>query len=436
MTACLQPERFTDLPPELSTAVPAPTRRSNRLRTASAGEAVTAPQDVVLPAVDTSTAAVQAGTPSRRARREAAVAAAVVATVAAAIDTPDAAPIEQTAPVETAPVVEAAPVAEPVMASASEAPSAPQVPTPGPGESAADAFAAAASAFGIAADSAAHSTTRRSPRAASAKKSEDVAPVASVAPDRARRRLAVPRKILAGSATVGVMGLAGMIAVSMTLPSTAIAASQNPDAQASMSLVSSDALGTDAPLADDEIQAYVASSDVQSEEPVRTEDFSTISLSDLAAEEGIAYSNSVFTNNADAAIQWPFVVGVAMSSTYGMRNGRMHEGIDLVPGAGAPIQSIADGTVRIATEAGGNYGVTVYIDHVIDGQVVTSHYSHMQYGSLRVKAGDTVKVGDIVGKVGNTGRSYGAHLHFELIVNGAKIDPLPWLQKNTGRMSY
>ena len=322
------------------------------------------------------------------------------------------------------------------MASASEAPSAPQVPTPGPGESAADAFAAAASAFGIAADSAAHSTTRRSPRAASAKKSEDVAPVASVAPDRARRRLAVPRKILAGSATVGVMGLAGMIAVSMTLPSTAIAASQNPDAQASMSLVSSDALGTDAPLADDEIQAYVASSDVQSEEPVRTEDFSTISLSDLAAEEGIAYSNSVFTNNADAAIQWPFVVGVAMSSTYGMRNGRMHEGIDLVPGAGAPIQSIADGTVRIATEAGGNYGVTVYIDHEIDGQIITSHYSHMQYGSLRVKTGDKVKVGDIVGKVGNTGRSYGAHLHFELILNGAKIDPLPWLQKNAGRMSY
>lgn len=92
--------------------------------------------------------------------------------------------------------------------------------------------------------------------------------------------------------------------------------------------------------------------------------------------------------------------------------------------------------MRIATEQGGAFGVTVYIDHVIDGQVITSHYSHMQYGSLNVKAGDTVKVGTIVGKTGNTGRSYGAHLHFELIVNGSTIDPMPWLKENAGRTSY
>ncbi|WP_429977823.1 M23 family metallopeptidase [Microbacterium sp. NRRL B-14842] len=81
-----------------------------------------------------------------------------------------------------------------------------------------------------------------------------------------------------------------------------------------------------------------------------------------------------------------------MSYGYGMRSGRLHEGIDFVPGNGAPIQAIADGTVRIATEQGAAYGVTVYIDHVIDGSVITSHYSHMQYGSLQVKAGDKVKV--------------------------------------------
>jgi murein DD-endopeptidase MepM/ murein hydrolase activator NlpD len=97
------------------------------------------------------------------------------------------------------------------------------------------------------------------------------------------------------------------------------------------------------------------------------------------------------------------------------------------------VQSIADGTVRIATESGGNYGVTVYIDHMIDGQLITSHYAHMQYGSLRVVAGQKVKVGDIIGKVGNTGRSYGAHMHFELIVDGSTIDPQPWLYENAGR---
>jgi murein DD-endopeptidase MepM/ murein hydrolase activator NlpD len=42
----------------------------------------------------------------------------------------------------------------------------------------------------------------------------------------------------------------------------------------------------------------------------------------------------------------------------------------------------------------------------------------------------------MVGKTGNTGRSYGAHMHFELIVNGTTIDPLPWLRENAGRYSY
>lgn len=252
-----------------------------------------------------------------------------------------------------------------------------------------------------------------------------------VAPRRGKAR----RKLLAVGATVGVMGVAGMLAVSMTLPAEAVAAVQGAKAQTATSLVAgSQVLSSD--VDDDEIQAYVASSDVQNDAIQRTESFSTASLLDLAAEKGIHYSNNLYTNDPDAAIQWPFVVGVSMSSGYGTRWGRLHEGIDLVPGEGAPVQVIADGTVRTATESGGNYGVTVYVDHVVDGKVITSHYSHMQYGSLRVAAGDKVKVGDIVGQVGNTGRSYGAHLHFELIVNGSTIDPLPWLQKNAGRYDY
>ncbi|BDZ39361.1 M23 family metallopeptidase [Microbacterium suwonense] len=189
-------------------------------------------------------------------------------------------------------------------------------------------------------------------------------------------------------------------------------------------------------MAEDEIQAFVASAGVEDEAIVRDADYSTVSLLDIAAEEHIRFSDSLYTNDPDAAIQWPFMVGVAMSSPYGMRNGRMHAGIDLVPGAGATIQAIADGTVRIATESGGGYGVTVYVDHIIDGQVVTSHYSHMQHGSIAVKVGQKVKVGDTIGKVGNTGRSYGAHLHFEIIINGSTVDPLVWMRKNAGRYSY
>jgi len=262
--------------------------------------------------------------------------------------------------------------------------------------------------------------------------SEQTLPAEATTVHVAPRTNKARRKLFAASATVGVMGIAGLLAVSMTLPAEAVAAAQGTQVKSATSLVaSSQVLASD--VDDDEIQAYVASSDVQNEAIQRTESFSTASLIDLAAEQGIHYSNALYTNDPDAAIQWPFVVGVAMSSPYGMRDTGMHEGLDLVPGAGAPVQVIADGTVRIATESGGNYGVTVYVDHIIDGKVITSHYSHMQYGSLRVTTGETVEVGDIIGLVGNTGRSYGAHMHFELIVNGSTIDPLPWLNTNAGR---
>ena len=234
-------------------------------------------------------------------------------------------------------------------------------------------------------------------------------------------------------ATVGVMSLAGLLAVSMTLPAEAVAGvSGAQSAATSLVAASGDAEATGG---GEQIQAFVASATAQGGSLARAEDFSTISLAELASEQGIKYSNALFTNDPNAAIQWPFMVGVGMSSGFGQRWGRMHEGIDFVPGEGAPIQAIADGTVRIATEQGGGYGVTVYIDHMIDGQIVTSHYAHMQYGSLRVKAGQTVKVGDIVGLTGNTGHSFGAHLHFEIIINGTHIDPLPWLRANAGRYS-
>ncbi|WP_341956666.1 peptidoglycan DD-metalloendopeptidase family protein [Microbacterium sp. LWH13-1.2] len=294
------------------------------------------------------------------------------------------------------------------------------------GESGEDAFETASRAFRSVAPEAAQASADDRPEAAGA---EEV-PAEHVA----RRRPPV-RKFLAAGATVGVMSLAGLLAVGMTLPAEAVAAVQGSQSLGATSLVAASG-SSKAGAADDEIQAFVTSSDVQNESLARADSFSTVSLIQVASEEGINYSNEVFTNDTEAAIQWPFKVGVGMSSGYGMRWGRLHEGIDFVPGEGAPIQAVADGVVRIATEQGGAYGVTVYIDHVIDGQVVTSHYSHMQYGSLQVKAGQTVKVGDIVGHTGNTGRSYGAHLHFEIIINGSTIDPLPWLRENAGRYTY
>ncbi len=87
-----------------------------------------------------------------------------------------------------------------------------------------------------------------------------------------------------------------------------------------------------------------------------------------------------------------------------------------------------------STDEGGSLGTVIMIDHVIDGQTVTSVYAHMIEGSRTVEIGDTVRVGQIIGETGNTGMSTGPHLHFEIRIggiNGTWVDPLEWLYANT-----
>lgn len=350
---------------------------------------------------------------------------------AVAVDAPTATASEH--PVRTEPVrlvfdAGRADVIEDAEPSGAEEPTAFEMPAAADaGQSAAsddvDPFLAAAEAFGFDAE------TQTDPAADARAEATIADESAETWQHRTPRRGRVMRRMVAAGASLGVMGVAGLLAVSMTLPVEAVAGVRGDAASAAASLTAAGSTAGE----DEEIQAYVASSDVENETLQRAEDYSSVSLGDLAAEAGIEYSNSLYTNDTDAAIQWPYAVGVAMSSPYGQRWGRLHAGLDLVPGDGAPIQAIAGGVVRTATESGGGFGVTVYIDHMIDGKLITSHYSHMQYGSLRVKNGDTVKAGDVIGLTGNTGRSYGSHLHFQLLVDGSTIDPLPWLRKNAGR---
>ncbi len=80
--------------------------------------------------------------------------------------------------------------------------------------------------------------------------------------------------------------------------------------------------------------------------------------------------------------------------------------------------------------------MTVVIDHHIDGQLVSSRYAHMQYGSLQVTVGQHVTVGTVIGRTGNTGHSFGAHTHFEILMNGTTpIDPIPWLRVARRRLT-
>jgi murein DD-endopeptidase MepM/ murein hydrolase activator NlpD len=143
-----------------------------------------------------------------------------------------------------------------------------------------------------------------------------------------------------------------------------------------------------------------------------------------------------FTNDPNGTIQWPFPIGVPISSGYGPRIApchgcsTFHEGVDFTPGGGTPIQAIADGVVSTVADFSWGLGEHVIIDHHINGQLIQSVYGHMQLGSVRMKVGEHVKVGDIVGLVGSTGASTGNHLHLEIHVNGVQVDPFAWLKAN------
>lgn len=295
-------------------------------------------------------------------------------------------------------------------------------PIPAPAASGVDEFEAASRLFAFTGE-----TPVQQP-APEAETQAEAAPHA--APRRAQtRRGSAFKRVATASFSVGVFGIVGLMAVGMTTPAEAVAAVNGTDASLSVLAVGDDA----APVIDEaEIQAYVAPGDAQSDTLQRTENYSTTTTAQLASEAGIRNFSNLFHNNPNSNIQWPFAVGVTMSYGFGMRSGRMHEGIDFTPGNGAPVQAIADGTVRVASEAGGAYGVHVIIDHIVDGQMVSSHYAHMQYGSLQVSAGQHVTVGTVIGRTGNTGRSYGAHTHFEILKNGTTaIDPWPWLEEHT-----
>ncbi|MCJ1707692.1 M23 family metallopeptidase [Microbacterium sp. VKM Ac-2923] len=242
------------------------------------------------------------------------------------------------------------------------------------------------------------------------------------------------RRLTATSFSIGVMGVVGLLTVGMTMPVSALASANGTDSvTATETATTRLAVGGDVAASEGAIQAYVAPAQAASGVVDRADGYSATTYAKMAADSGITNPSNFYVNDPTAPIQWPFAVGVPITYGFGMRDGTMHEGADFVPGEGSPVQAIADGTVRIATEQGGAFGVTVLIDHEIDGQLVSSRYGHMQYGSLQVTQGQQVKVGQFLGRTGNTGRSFGAHTHVEILQNGTTpIDPIVWLRQHTG----
>ncbi|WP_121189166.1 M23 family metallopeptidase [Microbacterium sp. AG790] len=278
------------------------------------------------------------------------------------------------------------------------------------------------------------------PSTAAAEPAEPVSAAEAVVHVVARRRprgAAIAKRMAAASFSVGVMAVVGLLAVGTTTPAAAIASasdSSNTAAQptvvaASQKLTKSSDAG--------QIQAFVASGTDAPTALDRPESYNVTSMSELAAESGVRLFANTWVNDPSSPIQYPFPVGVPISAAFGSiaylsEFATPHNGVDLTPGEGAEIHAVAAGTVRIATESGGDYGVTVLIDHIIDGQLVSTRYGHMQYGSLQVKVGDKVTAGQVIGRVGQTGKATGPHLHLEVLLGGTtRIDPMPWLAEHT-----
>ncbi len=138
-----------------------------------------------------------------------------------------------------------------------------------------------------------------------------------------------------------------------------------------------------------------------------------------AASGGIALPAGPLGAPSAAGLIWP--VSGPITSGYGYRWGRLHEGIDIAVPEGTPIRAAASGTVIIAAYTGG-YGNYTCIDH---GGGLSTCYGHQS--GYAVSAGESVSQGEIIGYTGNTGSSTGPHLHFEVRINGASTDPLGYL---------
>jgi murein DD-endopeptidase MepM/ murein hydrolase activator NlpD len=144
----------------------------------------------------------------------------------------------------------------------------------------------------------------------------------------------------------------------------------------------------------------------------------------LAAEDArvrsrLAASQSTDSTPSASGLIWP--VNGPVTSPFGYRWGRLHAGIDIGVPYGTPIHAAAAGQVVIAGWVGG-YGNYTCIDH---GGGLATCYGHQS--SFAVGVGASVAQGQVIGYVGSTGHSFGAHLHFEVRINGSPVDPLGYL---------
>ena len=136
---------------------------------------------------------------------------------------------------------------------------------------------------------------------------------------------------------------------------------------------------------------------------------------------GFSTSRATISKKVDLGISFVKPTSGIVTSRFGSRWGSTHTGTDIGASTGTSIKAAASGTVLFSGWKG-TLGKLVVINH---GNGVQTYYAHCS--SLLVSAGDTVTAGQLIAKVGNTGRSTGPHLHFEIRLNGSALNPQSYI---------
>jgi murein DD-endopeptidase MepM/ murein hydrolase activator NlpD len=162
-----------------------------------------------------------------------------------------------------------------------------------------------------------------------------------------------------------------------------------------------------------------ALNDVRSERHEIEEDLEAMEAQQEKIQAQLSGVPAAPIRQGSGALIWP--VNGAFTSPFGMRWGRLHAGIDIAAAEGTPIRAADSGRVVLLGWTGG-YGNYTCIQH---GGALTTCYAHQsRYGT---SMGASVSKGQVIGYVGNTGHSFGAHLHFETRINGSPVDPMGYL---------
>lgn len=167
---------------------------------------------------------------------------------------------------------------------------------------------------------------------------------------------------------------------------------------------------------------------------VGTKTISYSSSSSYSSSYSSSSSSSSSYSYSSSGMIWPTRGAYNLSSRYGYRSASIsgwsfHGGVDIVKSGGGstgtPVVAAASGTVVTAISGYTGYGHTVVIDH---GNGLRTRYAHMQAGSICVRVGQKVYQGQQIGRIGGTGNVTGPHLHFEVLKNGTKVNPLPYIR--------